>query len=143
MHHSDDLLPVPIESAWQISPLKRCLEALKIAREIGVSDAMWLVERAVKSYMQAAGPNYTHKMISLEALKSSWREQRDATDADSIWDFIAKCERDLREMAERLLQEIDTPTSTPTTVPVDQSDLSPVRRLWRWPFRGNAPIEKR
>jgi hypothetical protein len=42
MHHPDKLLPFPIESAWPISPLKGCLEALKMAREIGLPDAMWL-----------------------------------------------------------------------------------------------------
>ena len=125
----------------QISPLKRCLEALKIAREIGLPDAMWLVERAVKWYMQSAGQNYTNKMISLEALKSSWTQHSHTSDDDLIGAFITKVEGDLREIAERLLQEIDTPTSTATTVPADQPDPTPVRRLWRWPFRGNAPID--
>jgi hypothetical protein len=139
MSYPDDLLPVPIESAWQISPLRRCLEALKFAREIGVPDAMWLAERAVKSYMQSAGPNYTDKRISLEALKSSWSQYGNTRDADLISGLITKFERDLRQTAERLLQEIDTPSSSATTVPSDHSDRSPRRGLWGWPFRGNAP----
>jgi len=112
MNCPDNLLPVPVESVWQISPLKRCLEVLKIAREIGLPNAMWLVKRAVKSYMQSAGPNYTDKMISLEALKSASGHHGDAADADPIWEFITNIERELREIAERLLQEIDTPTAS-------------------------------
>jgi hypothetical protein len=141
MSYPDDFLPVPIESAWQISPLRRCLEALKLAREIGMPDAMWLAERAVKSYMQSAGPNYTDKRISLEALKSSWSQHGNTRDADLISGLITKFERDLRQTAERLLQEIDTPISTATTVPVDQPIPKPPGPLWRWPFRGKAPID--
>jgi len=141
MSYPNDFLPVPIESAWQISPLKRCLEALKMAREIGMPDAMWLAERAVKSYMQSAGPNYSDKMRSLEALKSSWSQHGNTRDGDLIWQFITKVEGELREVAERLLHEIDTPPSTATTVPVDPPNRTPRRPLWTWPFRGNAPID--
>jgi len=140
MNSPDNLLPVPMESAWQISPLKRCLEVLKIASEIGLPDAMWLVERAVKSYMQSAGQNYTNKMISLEALKSAWGHHGDTTGADLIWEFITKVEGDLRERAERLLQEIDTPTAN-RAPSAEQPDPGPPRPLWRWPFRGKAPVD--
>jgi hypothetical protein len=104
-----------------------------MAREIGMPDAMWLAQRAAESYMQSAGPNYSDKMRRLEALKSSWSQHGNTDDGDLIWQFITKLEGDLRQTAERLLQEIDRPTETTTTVPsADEPDPNPRRALWRW-----------
>ena len=113
------------------------MRPFQIACEIGVPEAMWLAERVVKSYMQSAGPNYTDKMLSLEALKSSWSQHGGAGDADLIWEFITKIESDLRES----LRQQSKPTTAKAAPLAEQADSGLLQSFWPRRFRSKVPVD--
>ena len=92
-------VPMPRETLWPTTPLKRCLEILKLARQIGDSETIWLAHRAINTYMESAGPNYQDKMLCLEALRISWRRHTKTDAPVLILNYIESLHRGLRAKA--------------------------------------------
>ena len=100
-HESESYVETDVhDNGLQISPLKRCLEALKMSREIGLPEAMWLPRRAINGYVDSTGSNYAAKMQRLEALRTLWARCPNAGDPDPIRDYMDSIEHELRGKAE-------------------------------------------
>jgi hypothetical protein len=78
-----------------ITPLRRCLELLKLADQIGAQE--WLAERAIKAYLDSVADNFASKMQALGALQILWNEHNASPDLHLILNCIEKTERDLRD----------------------------------------------
>lgn len=78
-----------------ITPLRRCLELLKLADQIGGQE--WLAERAIKAYLDLVDGNLASKMQALGALQILWNENNASPDLQLILNSIEKTERDLRD----------------------------------------------
>jgi hypothetical protein len=111
--------PIPSkvhDGLWQISALKRCLEMLKMSREI--PEAMWLARGAIATYMQSAGSNYAAKMQCLEALRILGCKSDNVDHSDPVWEHLDEIERDLRGKAQGVRQARAT---TDTLEPLSRS----------------------
>jgi len=95
--HGSSVFPAMMESRFGLTPLRRCIEGLRLAEEIGsMPDTQWFVERVINTYTASfGGGEYVDQMRLLEALRIVWSHQ--CGGRGLILDYISQRERAVRD----------------------------------------------